>query len=620
MELWGGDPRHDQDRDLGEQENRLKNTVLAVHPRLPILAVAPETVGRIQLYGIEGVRLLWSGRLKFGGTFTPLTLTAGSEQNATDTIKVTCLEFSSRSQLAVGLSSGYLLLLRIDLSELLDSRPGINKSSCVLVVKWAKLIDIEDWDLHRNITGPVSNIKFSPTEQDPIKNPWLAVTTTKAGVWIWDCTADHIVRLVDCQGVAHGCLHWIDIQSRSQFSKQQVQVSTPTKNKLNASTLHRWQDVLGDQEDISMLDKYFAPNSTSSRTSSICMGKPDVDQFIDSPNSTSPQGSYPKDNDKSSLMVMGTQDGKIVCQILWQSSRIMKTTAYYELSANALALSSECQGVNPSLTEATSPPAETCRPSSTSNRLTIMSTKTDRGVSHLVVNPNAATSKKVTVDIVAFLRGSSFPTSHIYTVILPLNNSSVTITDCFSRGAIFVANCLLYLVGYSLAENPLLQGFVKGYSTRRLHEKNSKLISIARSPRVCNILWTVQQPEDRLRRRVAPTNFTPFYRCFFAPDNKKAETAIALTPLVANFPTADPKPLSKVNVQKGYYTSMLERAEEQSKIVINRVNQEKCHHEMQFGLVAWGKSATGRQLGVFLYGPVSETNDAIGVGMFEVID
>ncbi|KAL9041866.1 MAG: hypothetical protein Q9214_003962 [Letrouitia sp. 1 TL-2023] len=500
----------------------------------------------------------------------------------------------------------------------------IEKSSCLLIVRWAKLIDIEDWDLHRNITGPVSNIKFSPTEQDPIRNPWLAVTTTKAGVWIWDCRSDHIVRLVDCRGIAHGCLHWINVESRLQFSEQQVQVTTPAKNNLNASTLHRWQDVFGDPEDISMLDKYFAPTSTSSQASSICMKKPDVDQLINSPNSpnspnsTSPQWSCPKDNDKSSLIVIGTQDGKILCQVLWHSSRTMKTTAYYELSANALTLPSESHGANPSLTDAILSGSETRRPSSTSNQLTLISTKTDRGVSHLFVNLTTATSEKVTVDIVAFLRGDPFPASHIYTVILPLTNSSITITDCPSRGAIFVANCLLHLVGYSLAENPLLQRCVIQYATGRLHEKKSKLISIARSPRVCNILWTVQQHEDRLRRREDPTKLTPSYRCFLAPDSKEAETAVALTPLVADSTTADPVPLPKIAIQKGHYTSMLERTEQRHETVHARVKQEECRHEIQFGQVTWGKSATGKQLGVFLYGPVSETNDAIGVGIFEI--
>ncbi|KAI4165858.1 MAG: hypothetical protein LQ342_000289 [Letrouitia transgressa] len=614
------DLQHGQDKGIGEQDNRLKNAVLAAHPRLPLVAVAPKTVGRIQLYGVEGARLLWNGRLSFGSMFTPLTLTATSEQVATATIEVTCLEFSSRSQLAVGLSSGHLLLLRIDLSELFDSCPGIKKSSCLLIVRWAKLIDIEDWNLHKNITGSVSNIRFSPTEQDPIRNPWLAVTTTKAGVWIWNCRSDHIVRLVDCQGIAHGCLHWIDVEPQPQFSEQQVQVTTPAKNNLNASTLHRWQDVFGDPQDISMLDKYFAATSTSFQASSICIEKPNVDQLIDSPNSTSPQWSRPEDNDKFSLMVIGTQDGKIICQVLWHSSRTMKTTAYYELSANALALPSKSQGAGPSFTEALLSASETRRPSSTSNRLTLISTKTDCGVSHLFANLVAAISKNVTVDIVAFLRGSPSPTSHIYTVVLPLTKSSTTVTDCSSRGAIFLANCLLHAIGYSLAENPLLHRCVIQYSSRQLHEENSKLISIARSPRICNILWTVQQHEDRLRRREGgPTKLTPSYRCFLAPDSKKAETAIALIPLVADSRTADPVPLPKIAIQKGHYTSMLERAERRPETVHARVKREECRHEIQLGQVAWGKSATGKQLGVFFYGPVSENNDAIGVGMFEVV-
>ncbi|KAI4210318.1 MAG: hypothetical protein LQ351_006842 [Letrouitia transgressa] len=612
------DPRPFQDPGIGKQANRLKNAVLAAHPRLPLLAVAPKTAGGIQLYGVENAQLLWSGRLDYGSYFTSLTLTDSPEKIATAAIEVTCLEFSSRGQLAVGLSSGHLLLLRIDLSELFDSCPGIKKSSCLLNVKWAKLIEIDDWDLHKNITGPVSNIKFSPTEQDPIRNPWLAVTTTKAGIWIWNCRSDHVVRLVSCKGIAHGCLHWIDVESRSQFSEQQVQVNLPVKNNLNASTLHRWQDIFGAPEDISMLDKYFAPTSTSSQANSICVEKSDVDQLIDPPYSTSLQRPYSKDNENSSLMVIGTQDGKILCQVLWHSSRTIKTTADYELSANALALPSKSQEANPSLAEPILSASETHRQSSTFNRLTLISTKIDRGVSHLFINPTAALSENVTVDIVAFLRGSLFTASHIYTVILPLTKSSVAKANYPSQGAIFVANCLLRLIGYSLAENPLLHRCLIQYSSRRLHEENSKLTSIARSPRGCNILWTVEHHKDRLRSE-GSTKVTPSDRCFLAPESEKAEKAIMLTPLMADSNTTKPVPLSKKVIQRGYYTSMLERAIQRPETVHARVKREECRHEIQFGQVAWGKSATGKQLGVFLYGPISDTDDAIGVGMFEVV-
>ncbi|KAL8740171.1 MAG: hypothetical protein Q9190_007099 [Brigantiaea leucoxantha] len=623
---------HDQSKAMTVANSRLRGTQLALHPKLPLLVVATTARGELRLFGTEDNQLLWCGRLEFG---TNLPRTA-SRSSITVPVQVSCLEFSSGSQLAIGLNTGHLLLLQMNLTKVLNRSPNTHSSSPVQDITGIRLMDIPDLEQYHKMFGAVSNLKFCPTAKDSSTDAWLAITTLNAGLYVWNKRSNQATRLISSRGIAEGCFHWVSLNIQSQDSQYPTQKEDNSPGRsLEVTTISEWENVFGDPDDINMLNNYFALSQNPTRTGVHRTEQRNMRTSATStrnlPSSNSDRVKLADTIEGFSMMVLSTLEGRIILQRVWHSLRTMHTAArsefipgvvvhYYKNDANRVSLNKW----------------------SFRSHLSSMSSRhftpkwAVREVAHLVVNPPTIVGMDVIMNIVVCFQDTEAPIAHTFTVTVPLMDPQLFFPRQLLGEALSFANycadILLSSVERFWLEDRSFRNLIKAYSSQPLCGRTGsstpscQVMSIACPSSSTHMLWTLQKNSESSFETIKLANEVRLpHECLLAASSTEAKRAQSLQPMIPRVSRG--RSFGRLHdgytEQKGYYTSILDRSTVSRRRLDtpkrNQCIQEGSEHIVQYGQIAWGGINRGRELGAYLFWPINEPEDGVGIGMFEVL-
>ena len=203
---WSWRPPNDQNggpESLGQ---------IALHPTLPLLAVASPSSAEILFYSTEISKYLWHHRFASANAPGRSRASEGSEfTNSVNLPYVTCLQFSKGNHVVAGLSNGTVHIMEQNLPTMVKSAPKLIDDYAPTTHS-IKLLPINDPSLYVKCVGRVTNLAFSPNSEEQEEGAWLVIATKRTGIWIWNKRSRQIFRAVTTRGIGEGCLHWISLE------------------------------------------------------------------------------------------------------------------------------------------------------------------------------------------------------------------------------------------------------------------------------------------------------------------------------------------------------------------------------------------------------------------------
>lgn len=597
--------------------------LLGLHPRKPLLAVCIFGLSEILFYNTDTSEMLWTFKVK---------LPKPAEGAAASDSRLTCMRFSNLNKLAVGLTDGTVRVIKQDLRTMMKSSPGPETEQKKPTFQTVKLLPLASSRLSAKIVGRVTNLLFSPNvAAEAGDDIWLAISTEQSGVWIWNQRTNRAIRAVSTAGINEGCLHWITLADEVLEETQEPMAAPPAEKHLSGSTMQKWGSVFGNFDDLSKLDKFFAP----SLATSVSSGNAHVSTPISrSSNSTSSSMSSVGGLGKplvtrrhfgESLLIFGTKDGKVNVHRLWNSSRIIKL----ETSVNFL-------------------PSAFAKPPSFG--LTAMYGPASGEITHLAIHPHAISTHEVSIPISLAFQGDHSSIMHQFTISVP---SKLTQEPFLPQTIDFVTimlntfvNLLLIRTNYRRLSHRLPRPTLSGPPAVLYHSAHT-----VQPPRSVSPSNSTTKPKSFLTSITTLPN-THFLLATLRPDTSQSfgrpkgsqcvlfsqnPSTHLLTPLTTIHPlTPIPRRLSSPKLHQplpsgGYYTTKLAKAGIHTASPSSPVAEEPIkrpsmraalfgEHDFRCGPVAWapGKHAGG-DVGAFLYQPASLLDPGVGVGMFEVV-
>ena len=595
----------DEHSHAGDEQARPMGQ-LALHPKLPLLAVSARM----------------SMEIRFYHTFTSQEVcrfkviipeSQPHDQSRRGTV-ITCLQFSSGDILAVGLSDGTVHIVQQNLWAVVNSMPNSSSTSHRLHVQVVNFLTGHGSDISARFLGPVTNLVFSPTSRlDMGVSAWLAVGTEKSGVWVWNQRTKQTLRAFHTGGVKQGSLHWVPfIREVVTESKPVINPPTPApmeERLLNQSIIQRFEKVLGNAQDMLKLDEYFAPASVKKALPSV---KPDLSHLPRRPPLEEVAGT--KSLDSQTVLAVGTKSGQIRVQKVWHSSTSIHMETFVDFPFRK---------------------SPNSRPKFPSNSHTA-----GVEISHLVVRPISLAREAVIVPmLVAFAREAS---SKLHEVVVHLPFNQRAVPTPWSRCAYDGAKTLLrHIVNFTFLitqtdhewlpdifvpsidesvpsisyrgassvglspSSPFSQASLISLSITHSHLITGGALLATLRPAVLESIGASQHdscvvlsPSDP---EVNPSTMNHLARII--PRNPNP------TPF-----SPQPKPLPR-----GYYARMFAVLDPPNSYLQtpNARAESPVQHDYTCGQAQWGMSRDARVLGAFLYQPASFLDPGIGVALFE---
>lgn len=619
---------------------------IALHPRLPLLAVCCSKDCEIQLYNVQTSMLLFGiqCRLREGPEDTENTEDTEDIEDIDDTgtikRRVTCLSFSNENHLAVGLGDGSVLVIELDLRLNTESRrDDQNEKHRRFRIETVRLLPDCDLQDNMDLLGPVTNVVFS--SGCGLENGvWLAIATQRSGVWIWNHKMKEVVRAICTPGLNQGCLQWLQLSAEPRKFPQPHQTpqapqptqlaqsppSPPRGKNLSESTVQKWAGMLGDAEDISKLDEYFSPSvgfSTSRDYPQISTPAP---RHVSSMSSNSSifreTGRSPdiKYYSGQSLLVVGTKSGKVCVQKLWHSFTTMRLETSVEFYPHKY--------------------------TQIADQISSGGGSTNIEIAHLAVRPHYAGTGEVTLPILLAL-GRDSSILHEFAVCLPfVQPAGISRLRQVRRFASTAFQNLVKLP-FTLTQTdhrwlPLSPSQEADHDLPITYETSHPIYDDLSKPTAKAFLTSISMPlttnEDLLLATMRPDPSQAFGRpkhshCVLFSHDPQAPCSphtpiytikpLALTPLNYFRRGVNSRPQFPL----GYYSCMLEPLEPRRSRTGPRTNVPYANspdifydHDIVCGQVAWGKSSGGRLMGAYLYHPATMLDDCVGVAMFEVVN
>lgn len=585
-----------------EQLDEVKDNIshhmgkIALHPRLPVLAISTPSSSEAYLYNTSSSEEIF--RIKI-----PL------DQKITKSV-ITCLQFSSGDLLAVGFSDGTVRTAQHNLGTTIKSGRGSHTAYQQPEVKLVKFLPSHSSDINEKFLGSVTNIVFSPASSNQINiNPWLAVATEKSGVWIWNLRTKQALRAVCTGGINEGCLHWVrlnkNLNPEPPLPGPPSEPAPAEESRLGESTIQRWGDVFGNAQDLLKLDEYYAPSSPTNNFPPIAPKLPHP-----LPGDVSGE----KEFDGQSVLVVGTKSGKIRVQKIWHSSIMIQMEKFVEFTPHTLV---KAPGKFPS------------KPSTN-----------DREISHLVIYPTSLTQEAVTVPLLVAFTGEASSCLHAFDVNLAFHIYAAPLSRrTYDYGKALFRQFLNFTFIVTQTDHewlpdtsaPTINDSVpavtySGVHLVRLSPSSSAptaslmTISAHHSTPTSVFLATLKSKNSR------PIGHTQSSFCVLLSPGDPAAHSSTMTPFTSIIPLIpdpflpSPLPTPVKPSPRGYYARMTAVPN----IPNGHINvpdisaQSLVEHDYTCGQAQWGMSRAGRLQGAFLYKPASLVDPGVGVTLFEV--
>ena len=575
---------------------------LALHPNLPLLAVSTRSSTEICLYNTVNSQQICR--------FEVMTSKRDPQDEKSEGTLITCLQFSPGDVLAVGLRDGTARIIQQNLRALVKSWPGSSGSCHQPEIQEVNFLPGHSSGISARFLGPVTNLVFSPASRNDLGiSAWLAVTTEHSGLWLWNSRTKRTYGSLCPGGVNHGNLHWVclsrEIDTKSQPSTHRATTPAPAeKIALGQSTIQRFENVLGNAQDMLTLNECFAPASMKRalpQETSSSSSDPRRPPLADVANTG--------DLDGQTVLVMAMKSGQIRVQKLWHSSMMIEMDTFVDFPLRHLANSQP-------------------RP--------LRYHTAGVEISHCAVRPiSLARNTAIVPILVAFTRETSSKL-HEVVVHLPLKQHVPwSHQACDEAKAILrqVVNltlrcmCINYewlpdIFGPPIDDSVLAVNYL---GARSVHPSPSS--SSSRASLVSLSMIPHQYPATgallaTLRPALSePTGNSQLNSCvLLSPGNPEISPSALdqlarIIPQIPNpfLPTPKPLPL-------GYYSRMwagIDQSEDRHQIPYART-ESLVEHDYTCGQARWGMSRNGRILGAFLYQPASLLDPGVGVALFEV--
>lgn len=597
---WNAMPHHSG--SIGEVHGEVKDDnehpigQLAVHPKLCLLAVAVGCSTQIRLYettsSVERCR------------FEAVPSKAVSHSQRQGNPVITCLQFSSGDILAVGLSDGTVHLIQQKLKAMVlgtmrystDYRPDIQV---------VKLLPKHSLDINAKFLGPVTNLVFSPTSISKTSvSEWLAITTEKSGVWLWNQISKQALRAIRTGGVNQGCLAWVCLAREPEPEKKPIfsklpPASTSTIN-LTKSTAQRWENSFGDLQDVFKLNEYF--DSASPK-----QALPQAEQPAEKINDT-------KTFDGQSVLVVGTKRGQVRVHKLWQSSTDTKIEGFVDFFPHPY--------------------------THTVPFLPSRSTVAGFEISHLIVRRLVLTKEFVTLPLLVAYVGEASSELHAFHIQLLYQESARPLAKQAYHWAKEILRQLVNLtflvtrtdrewlpsLSTSSGSASLPAVASRGGHSVRLDNSSShghvSVISLSalRSSRQECLLATVRPALSELSGQPQRDS------CVLLDPSDLEVSESIMTPLVGINPLVltpfRPVPFAALPPSGGYYTRMMAMLDHpighHQAPYVRVPTKLVVEHNYKCGQTRWGRRFDDRVQGAFLYQPASLLDPGVGVAVFEM--
>ena len=587
---------------------------IALHPNLPLLAVASTRSAKILFYSTETSQNLGEHKLAYNGAFEQPQRSENSELiSSASHPYVTCLQFSKGAHVAAGLSNGTVQLLERNFSRMVKSDPNLGKSHITPDACSIRLLPLADWSLYIKIVGRITNLAFPPNPEEDEEGVWLAISTERSGIWMWNEISRKVLRIVTTTGLSEGCLHWIGNEETPVPKPTFSGLETHEEKYLRRPEMNKWSDVFGTVEEMRTLDSSFSspfwnPSTdhgpvprlrVTSSGSVSCM--PDHRQNLGPPQSRKGQ----------SLLICGSRDGSIRVDQLWHSTMMM----HIQNSTDLPLWNVTTSGDNSDSASGSGPKA----------------------ISQVLVRPLGYNLDEVQVPLLLAFEDQGFSLLQAFTMSLPLPiNATVGVAVSMANSTDAARGCL--------------QGVVNQLSPFRVQRRwpffspvfpkstepawlitgtsmdKASLIS-ASYLRTANLILTTLCSSRGDFGNSKSSQCTLFSQDPFS-ESASLQHMVQIRPAVPKFPepAQHEEDLTPRSREKRYYADMLLRAgvrSPASKIPLLEDGKlyepaQMSDHVINCGQVTWGKGRYGRDLGAFLYQPCSLLDEGLAVAIFEL--
>lgn len=583
---------------------------LALHPKLPLLAVSTPGSIEIRLYQIFDSREI----CRFEVTISKIEAHGRSRRGAV----ITCLQFSSGNILAVGLSDGTVRVVEQNLWAIVKSTPDSSGACHRPDAQVVNFLTGHSSDISARFLGPVTNLVFSPTlRYDPGVNAWLAVATENSGVWVWNQRTNQTFRAFHTGGVKQGNLHWVRLDREKHTEPIPLtHPATPARGEeklLGQSTIQRYENVFGNAQDIRKLDEYFAPASMKKVLPPLlpnlsCLpSRPRLRHVADTSAS-----------DGQTVLVVGTKSGQVRVHKIWHSSTMIQMETFVDFPLR----------------------------NSANSRPKFPSKSRTAGVeiSHLVTRPVSLAREAVKVPMLVAFACEASSKLHEVVVHLPFKERSVPMP--WSRRAYNGARTILrhfvnltFLITQTDHEwlpdifAPPIDDSVPavtycGASSVRPSSSppysQASLISLAvtdSQPATGALLATLR---PAMSRRIGISQRNSCVLLFPSDPAVSPSAMNYLARIIPQNPSPflpTPFPTRTKPMPRGYYSRMLavlDQSDGHLQTSPNAPAESSVEHDYTCGQARWGMSRDGRVLGAFLYQPASLLDPGVGIALFEM--
>ncbi|MCJ1464246.1 hypothetical protein MMC07_002859 [Pseudocyphellaria aurata] len=586
-----------------------EDDLLDLHSTLPLLIVSTKSSSAVRFYNIETGELIWTFRI-----IMPKDIRNG---RAIVKSSITCLKFSKGNHLAVGLSDGTVRFIEYNFVAMVESPPTPETAEQPKSER-IKLLPLGGSRVNADFLGGVTNLVFSPNMGGmPGDDIWLAITTERAGIWIWSQRTQEAIRSANTAGINEGCLHWISVM------EGQKPMSVRRKRR-PISKWRRWSSFFDGVDDTSEMDRYFAPSPGQAHFPIDIKLSGPTNAYDAQPINTSigvfgGLSTQPADENTHlgrSFLVFGTKNGTLQIQRLWHSSSMMVRETSIELSLTAIA--------------------------QPHRRLTHRFGPAGGEITYLVMQfPDITTSEaKLTMFLTSEKDAESSIPVHQFSVSLPFKEPLETWRDWAPALAVGIlrplVNNFLAVTDYRWlsrrtwpAEGKHL--LVHNDEPVPSNPPNSAwqertLASASTLPTTPLLLTTTQVERPRHFNSKIQDECILRSHDPFIPSFTEKIIIKPLLPLPDDFPsrprTSTP-PQAPTQGHNYFAAKMVEAGITGPTELTSEPRGPRLHggyatHPYDCGPVAWGQQKRGEAVGGFLYRPASLRNASLAVGLFKV--